>query len=83
MTVGQLKKLLEGLHDDRVVIKSKDEEGNGFEEVSLISRNQCFKRDCGHEIDIKHETLTKKLKEQGYDEEDCGDSSYKPCIVIW
>ena len=76
MTVGELRKILEGVPDDHLVVLSRDPEGNGFKEADGWS-------DGGFDgEDFRLRELTPALKEAGYTEEDC-NSDAPPCILLW
>ncbi len=77
MTVGELIKELENFDSDRLVVLSKDQEGNGFSHYLSFSE-YAYDRD---EWEIGLECLTPELEEQGYSDEDVIDG--EPCVVIW
>lgn len=82
MTVKELKQALEGVDDSRIVIMSKDEEGNGFSPLAEAStENDVYMADSTWSGEIALKELTPELKEQGYTEEDLGDG--EDCIVLW
>jgi len=71
MTVGKLKKLLEKVDDNRMVILQKDSEGNGYSPLSDICHdNVIYKPDSTWSGDIGLEKLTPALIKIGYSEDD-------------
>jgi len=76
-TVGKLITELQKYDKDRVVILSKDEEGNGF---GALYRVEPYTWNSKWE-EIGIESLTDKLKEWGYTEEDVIPGV--PAIVLW
>lgn len=58
---------------------SRDEEGNGFGELtSVSSKNNLFNRDEG---EVGLEYLTPDLEKQRYTSEDIGEGD--PAVVLW
>ena len=76
MTVKQLIELLQKENPDRVVILSKDSEGNGFSELENVNSNYNY-----NDGEIGLGTLTPELEKQGYTEEDILDG--QPAVVLW
>ncbi len=82
-TVGELIKILKKENPDRVVIMSKDGEGNDFSPFTAIGRSAYDPDNTDntyHQIGI--EELTDELKEQGYTEEDLVEGGI-PALVLW
>lgn len=83
MKVSELIEILEGLDPDRIVLVSKDTEGNGYREIdekSIDGKNVAFiHRD--YSIEVGLERLTHALKSQGYGNEDVVDGV--PAVVFY
>jgi len=76
MTVGELKKALDGIDEDRIVILQKDSEGNGFSPLDSLDDNATYETDpdsgwSGGEVAL--EKLTPELEAQGWSEDDIGE----------
>ena len=80
MKVKELKQLLEGVDDERIVVLSRDPEGNGFS--PLVSVEIDMKYDQRGENEIGYEKLTPELIKAGYTEEDVIEGG-KLAIVLW
>lgn len=70
MKVKELKKLLEKVDDNRIVILQKDGEGNGYSPLEGISDEENYKADSTWSGEVGFEKLTPALKKAGYCEED-------------
>jgi len=79
MTVKELKELLKDVDDSRIIVLSKDAEGNGYEELRIVDDNSTFDASEGA---IGIENLTKEYKEQGYTEEDQLENGVC-AVVLW
>ncbi len=77
MTVKQLIARLKKESPNSVVVISSDSEGNSYSVVNSVNGNNRYK-----DGEIGLAKLTKKLKEEGYSEEDVM-SDGKKCVVIW
>lgn len=77
MTVKQLIKELKKFDENRVVVLSRDQEGNGFEELYGVFTGAYNKKNRNFGL----EELTPELKEQGYSKEDIVKG--KPAVVLW
>lgn len=75
MTVKELIEKLLTLDPNRVVVLSRDEEGNGFNELAHITNCSYRKGEIGLE------QLTAELRRQGYTEEDLMEGT--PALVLW
>jgi hypothetical protein len=75
MIVKELIEILEQEDLSRVVVLSRDQEGNGFGECSGFSTQSYSDGEIGLE------KLTDELRKQGYSEEDVRDG--KPALVLW
>lgn len=83
MTVKELRKLLDGIDGDRIVVVSRDEEGNGFNELHQVDAKSVFIRDDS-EIYMERNELTDELRRNGYSEEDTRTAEDgELCIVLW
>ena len=79
-TVKELIALLQKEDPERVVVLSKDGEGNGFSPFSDFGHG-AYEPDSTYSGELGIEKLTDKLKEQGYTEEDVCDGI--PALVLW
>lgn len=84
MTVQDLKKELDKLDDNMLVVISKDSEGNSYSPLSEVSGNSLYTPENNWLGEVSIKELTPELIKQGYTEEDCykTDES-KECIVLW
>lgn len=80
MTVGELIEQLKLKNPERVVVMSKDGEGNGFSPLADVE-NASYEADTTWSGEIGLEELTPELQKQGYSEEDVVNG--EPCIVLW
>jgi len=81
MKVKELKKLLETVDDNRLVIMAKDGEGNGYSPLAEIDDCSTYKADSTWSGEIGIEKLTPELKKQGYSKLDmCGGVK---ALVLW
>ncbi len=76
MKAKELIKILE-TDPERIIVLSRDQEGNGYQELAATSQNYRFK-----DGDIGIEKLTPELKEDGYSQEDVMRDG-KKCFVLW
>jgi glucose dehydrogenase len=82
MKVKQLKKLLEKVDDDRIVILQNDSEGNGFSPLSDIDyKNVVYKAESTWSGEIGLEKLTPTLIKAGYTKDDLSTGE-KALILI-
>ncbi len=79
MTVQELIDKLKECNPNDAVIKSKDDEGNGYDTVDTVS--SFYNMDGEYQIEIGLRELSKDAIEQGYSEEDLLDGD--PCVVLW
>lgn len=83
MKVKQLKKFLEKLDDENLVVLSKDREGNNFSPLANCSL-QIYAATapwCGDIYEVK---LTGSLRAQGFTEDDLYHGKFgKKAIVLW
>jgi hypothetical protein len=80
MTVKELIEVLEGENPDRLVVMSKDSEGNGFSPLADAS-TESYQASCTWAGEIGIEKLTPELEKDGYTEEDVMDGV--PALVLW
>ena len=84
MKVSQLIEELEKLEKDRIIIISKDAEGNSFSPLSSVWKG-LYKSDPDREWEgeVSEEVLTKEMREQGFEEEDIlqGDDAVSAVIL--
>ncbi len=78
MTIGELKAMLSEIPDDWPVVKSIDDEGNGFSELYSVER---YRWDAS-EGEIKLFEFTDESIREGYTEDDF-DPTLPPAIVLW
>mgnify|MGYP005615571909 FL=1 len=79
MTVAELIELLKTVEQDRIVVMSKDSEGNGYSPFSGIF-TAAYRADSTWSGEIGLEELTDEDRKQGYSDEDVIDGV--PCIVL-
>ncbi len=81
MTVKELIEELEKLDGERIVVLSKDGEGNGFSPLSDIDCSVYTSETtwCG---EVHIEELTPELRKQGYTEDDVREDGQK-AVVLW
>jgi len=79
MTVKELKSLLQGCDDDRMVVLSIDSEGNGFNELRTVEGDMMFD-EINREVGL--ETLTEADIEQGFTEVDVFKEG-KRAVILW
>ena len=82
MTVRELIEELKTCNQDAVVIKSRDEEGNGYEEVTEISDNRAIPSADGYIEECYFKTLTHDLEKEGFTEEDVLEDGLE-VIILW
>lgn len=81
MKVKELKRLLEKIDDNYIVIMSKDAEGNGFSPLDELEDSRCYLADSTWSGEIGFKVLTPELKKEGYSEEDVIDG--EPALILW
>ena len=81
MKVSDLIAKLQKLDQDRVVIMSKDGEGNDFSPLDNIE-TAAYCADSTWSGEVGLEKLTDKDRERGYDEEDVKENGV-PAAVLW
>ena len=80
MNVGELKKILDTIDDEVLVVTTAHLRADEFEEVVVIDENYNFSKNENYgEIGLRE--LTERLKEYGFDDTDLLVDG-KPCIVI-
>lgn len=80
MTVKELIELLKLESDDRLVVMSKDGEGNDFSPLADYS-TASYVADSTWSGEIGLERLTPELRKQGYSEDDVKHGI--PALVLW
>jgi hypothetical protein len=79
MTVRELIKILSEADPEKLVVVSRDAEGNGYCPLGNVSvENDVFDEDEG---EIYLEELTPELVSEGYTDEDVGEG--RRCAVLW
>ena len=76
MTVGELREKLAKCDSERLVVLSRDSEGNGYSTVHSVDDSMTFK-----DGEVGLESLTPEDIKNGYGEEDVKEGS--PCVVIY
>ena len=79
MTVKELIEELQKVDQNRIVIMSKDAEGNSYSPYRQFWEG-AYKAETTWYGDVGLETLTKEDEEQGYTEEDVLDG--EPAIIL-
>lgn len=80
VTVKEFIEILQQQDQNRVVVMSKDGEGNNFSPFAEIGRS-AYKPDSTWSGEVGLEKLTDELKAEGYGEEDVVDGV--PALVLW
>ena len=62
MKVKELKKLLEEVDDNRIIILQKDGEGNGFSPLEGLDDEVAYRAECTWSGDIGYQKMTPELK---------------------
>lgn len=78
MKVKELIEKLSMMDPDRLVVLSRDEEGNEFMPVRQIDGEVCF-----YEGEVFILELTQCLRAKGYEEDDVAPKGAVPCVVLW
>lgn len=82
-TVKDLKKAIEDLPDDMLVVLQSDAEGNSYSIAAGVdAENIGVIGDCWYDLSQKYRQLTPEMCKNGYTEEDV-DSTATPCIILW
>lgn len=81
MTVKELIAKLQKVDPNRLVVMSKDGEGNGFSPLCNLVESK-YRSDSTWSGEIGLEKLTPSLKKQGYSEEDVMEDGIK-ALVLW
>jgi len=83
MKVKELKKLLENVNDDYIIIMQKDGEGNGYSPLECIDDESNYRADSTWSGEVGYRTLTAELRKQGYSDGDIvsGDGA-EPCLIL-
>ena len=79
MTVKELIERLQTLDQDKLVVLSRDEEGNGYSSLAQVDDNFKY-NDWDKEIGIS--VLTPDMERQGYTEEDVAETG-EECVVLY
>jgi hypothetical protein len=81
MNVGELKKLLKSVDDDRLVVMSSDSEGNNYSPLMEVDATSTYCADSTWSGEVSPEKLTPELIKQGWTVSDiCGGV---PALVLW
>ena len=82
MNVKELKKLLETVDDDLIVILQKDGEGNGYSPCAGIDDEMNYEPESTYSGTVGYRKLTPELIEKGYSEEDCLPHA-QPALIFY
>ena len=80
MKVGELVKQLLKLDQERLVVLSSDEEGNNFSPLDDSISEGAYQADSTYSGQFGLEKLTKRDKEDGFEEEDVVDGVKAICL---
>ena len=80
MKIKDLIKELKELDPERIIVMSKDSEGNNFSPLSEIEEGS-YEEESSYNGEFGLEKLTPKLKKAGYDEENIIEG--KKAICFW
>lgn len=81
MTVRELITLLSNEDGGRIVVMSRDAEGNGHSPLTGVFP-AAYAAKTTWAGDVGLETLTDEDRERGYDEEDVAPDGAVPCLVL-
>lgn len=81
MTVNELKMLLAGVDGDRMIVLSRDSEGNRFSPLADIDDNSVYVPITEVDGEVGIEKLDEDLERLGYTSEDV--ISGLPALVLW
>ena len=76
MNVGELIEQLKDYNPKRLVVMSRDPEGNGYGPLAAIATAAFANREIGEE------KLTEEMIKRGYTEEDVMEDG-EPALVFW
>ena len=82
MKVKELIKLLKKEDQEKLVIMSSDGEGNSFSPLSDFGDADCYLAECTWAGEMGYSKLTKKLRDEGYGNEDILVGGV-PALVIY
>lgn len=81
MTVGELIECLKTLDQNRIVVMSKDGEGNGYSPLSGFYEG-AYEPNSTWSGSVLLEELTPELEQSGYSDEDVAGEDALPCVVL-
>lgn len=84
MKVKELRKLLENVDGERIVILQQDAEGNGYSPLEMIDDEVNYRADSTWSGEIGYQKLTAELRKQGYSDGDVvsGDGAESAVVFI-
>jgi len=82
MTVKELKKTLEKVDDNKIVILSSDEGGNNYSPLAEFNDEMVYKPHSTYSGEVGYKKLTVKLKKEGYSDTDI-ISDGVDCLILW
>lgn len=84
ITVKELKKLLENVDENRIVILQNDAEGNGYSPLAGIDDESNYRAYSTYSGEVGYEKLTAALRKQGYSDGDVvsGDGA-EPALILF
>ncbi len=77
MTVRELIGILSAMDQDRIIVLSEDQEGNGYRPAYSISDNCAYK-----DREIGMQSLSEDDRRWGYTDEDIMVDG-EPCVCLW
>lgn len=81
MKVGRLKELLKNIDNDRIIVLSRDSEGNSYSPLAEIDDSYVYVAETTWSGEIYIDKLTPELVKLGYSERDVADGD--PALVLW
>lgn len=83
MKVKELKKLLQNVDDERIVIMQADGEGNSYSPLCTIDDESNYRADSTWSGIVGYQKLTAKLIKQGYSDGDIvSGEGAEPCLIL-
>lgn len=84
MTVAELVQVLSHFDPTDLLVMAKDAEGNDFSPLMLVE-DGMYRAHSTWSGEIGLRVLTDDEREQGFTEDDIGDSEdgYVPCVILW
>jgi hypothetical protein len=83
VTVAELIALLRTMDPTRLVVCSRDPEGNHFSPLASLDSNAAYLAENSHEGEVKCQQLSDALREALCSDEDIAPPEAVPCLVLW